>query len=142
MTTINGIKRTPSIEDFIEKELEKRLRERQSAAEKTLEELRPLCEELPPSVIDPISLEPFSGPMVARCGHTFDRESLIKMYRSNPLVDEIGKQIIHCPVCRGISCLQKIYYELAFEKTIDHLEKIKEVFNKHVVSKQTKSNDG
>jgi len=132
MSTITEIRRTPSVEDFIEQEVERRLKEGQSAAEKSIEELRPLCEELPHSVIDPISLEPFSGPMVTQCGHTFERESLIKMYRANPKINEIGEQVINCPLCNGSLCLQRIYYDLAFEETVEHLKKIKEVFNKHV----------
>jgi len=137
MSAISRITRSPSIEAFIERELERRLKDKQSAAEKALEELKPLCDKLPYSAIDPISLEPFSGPMVTRCGHTFERESLIKMYRANPKINEIGEQVINCPICNGSLCLQRIYYDLAFEETVEHLKKIKEVFNKNVISKQT-----
>ena len=137
MSVISGIARSPSIEKLIEMELERRLKERQSSAEKAIEELRPLCEELPQSVIDPISLEVFDKPMVTRCAHTFERESLIALYRSSPKINEIGDQIIHCPICKTESRLQYIYYDLAFKENIDHLKKIKEVFNKHVISKQT-----
>lgn len=137
MSVINSVTRSPSIENLIEMEVERRLKERQSEAQKAIEELRPLCEELPQSVIDPISLEVFDKPMVTRCAHTFERESLIAMYHADPRINQFGEQIINCPICKKPSCLQKIYYDLAFKENIDHLKKIKEVFNKHVISKQT-----
>ena len=99
-----------------------------SAAEKALEELRPLCEELPQSVIDPISLEPLTEPMVTRCGHTFERESLIGMYNSERKFNQIGETIIHCPICRTESTIKYIYYDLAFEQTIQHLKLINKIW--------------
>ena len=99
-----------------------------SAAEKALEELRPLCEELPQSVIDPISLEVFDKPMVTRCGHTFERDSLIKMYDANPKIDLMGREIIHCPTCRAELWLQGIYHDKSFRETIDHLKLINKIW--------------
>ena len=99
-----------------------------SAAEKALEELRPLCEELPQSVIDPISLEVFDKPMVTRCGHTFERDSLIKMYDANPKINLMGREIIHCPTCRAELWLQGICHDKSFKETIDHLKLINKIW--------------
>ena len=105
--------------------------------EKTLVDIRPLCKELPDSVIDPISLKPFFRPMVMRCGHTFSIESLTKIYQSNPKVNDLGRPSIDCAICKIESSLGNRYYDQAFEETIDHLKKIQEVFNKYVTTKQT-----
>jgi len=131
MSAISSITRSPSIEALIEGEVEKRLKERQSAAEKALEELRPLCEKLPHSVIDPIDFHPFDKPMVMRCGHTFERESLMSIIRSNLA---LNGDII-CPLCRAPTGGQYIYYDQSFKETVDHLKKIEEVFNKYVNDK-------
>lgn len=101
-----------------------------SAAEKAIEELRPLCEELPQSVIDPISLEVFDKPMVTRCGHTFEKQSIIKLWDANPRRDVYGQKIIDCPVCRIETGLCYIFYDQAFRETIAHVKKINEVFVK------------
>lgn len=101
-----------------------------SAAEKALEELRPLCEELPQSVIDPISLEVFDKPMVTRCGHTFERESIVKLWNANPVINIYDQKIIDCPICKGKNALIYIFYDQAFRETIAHVKKIKEVFIK------------
>lgn len=105
--------------------------------DKRLESLSVLCKELPQSAIDPISLEPFSEPMVTRCGHTFERDSLIELYKSNPKRNMNGRQIITCPICRTDTDTICIFYDQSFQETVDHLKKIQEVFNKYVTTKQT-----
>ena len=135
MSVINSVTRSPSIEKLIEMEVERRLKERQSEAQKAIEELRPLCEELPQSVIDPISLEVFDKPMVTRCGHTFERDSLISIVNSNPVINGVINGNINCPICKTESGAQYIYYDQAFKETIDQFKKIEEVFNKYVNKK-------
>jgi len=106
-----------------------------SSAEKALEELRPLCEELPQSVIDPISLEVFDKPMVTRCGHTFEKENIIKLWNANPLINIYDQKVIDCPICKGKNALIYIFYDQAFRETIAHVKKINEFFIKNMNSK-------
>ncbi len=70
--------------------------------DKIVEELRPLCEELPPDALDPVTLEPLHQPLVTACCHTFNQSTLEKIMGISGGSEGIKKtQGLPCPICRS-----------------------------------------
>ncbi len=129
--TANAATQTKSLEELFE--------EMKTADRKKLEELRPLCEELPVDALDPVTLEPFEEPKVAFCGHTLDMKTIKNIYNANRRVQEDGDPVIACPICKKDSSIYTIYYDHAFDETIGHLKKIRNIFNKKVSDDSSKT---
>ncbi len=111
---------------------------REVKAQKTMngniiEELRPLCEELPERLIDPITLEPINKPIIMRCSHAFDSLAFSRAMRAKNLTKQ---DRIPCPICRtetkGTAIIQDIY----LMESISRLRKIKGVF-KYYATQET-----
>ncbi len=117
----------------VQKNLES-MKAQKTLSDKIVEELRPLCEELPPDAMDPVTLEPFVKPMVTRCGHTIERQSIVEIYRrskrsrDDPLLD--------CPLCKRKISVKNIFYDHSFKEVISHLEKIRAVFKESLCGDQ------
>lgn len=129
--TANAATQTKSLEELFE--------EMKTADRKKLEELRPLCEELPVDALDPVTLEPFEEPRLAKCGHTLDTKTMENIYNANRRVREDGDPVIACPICKDDSSVFTLYYDHAFDETIDHLKKIRGIFNKKVSDDSSKT---
>ena len=94
-----------------------------------VEELRPLCEELPDCALDPVSYEPMKTPLVMRCSHSLSSETAGNLARTKGL-KKYDK--IPCPLCRTETVGAFFVYEQSFDEIIQHLEKVKNVFKKAV----------
>ncbi len=69
--------------------------------DKIVEELRPLCEELPPDALDPVTMEPLHQPLVTACCHTFNQSTLEKIMEISGGSEGIRKSNgLTCPTCR------------------------------------------
>ncbi len=130
----NTSTQTMSFEEIVEQKVAERLKERQSSAESTLEQLRPLCEELPNSALDPITFNPMKIPLVMRCSHTLSADAVGKIAQINNFTK---KDLIECPICRVKTQGYFFLYDQAFGETIEHLEKIKRIFEDYASEKQT-----
>lgn len=82
-------------------------------SDRVVEELRPLCEELPDCALDPVTLEPMGNPIVMRCGHTFSSSTIVEIAKRN---NQKLKDALSCSICRqktggttyiGINLLEK-----------------------------------
>ncbi len=107
---------------------------REMKAQKTMndrivEELRPLCEELPECALDPVTYEPIKTPLVMRCGHTLSSKTAGTLANAKGL-KKYDK--IPCPLCRTETIGACFIYEQSFEETVEHLEKITKIFKKTV----------
>ncbi len=130
-TTIST--QTMSIDEL----LDERLKERQSKAERMIEELRPLCEELPLDALDPVSMEPFNGkniPIVYRCGHVFNKSTVKKMI---DLSDPARLGDLDCPVCKLVCGRVQLLDCIPLEGLVDHMEKITKVFKENTENEPT-----
>ena len=68
----------------VQKNLES-MKTQKTMNDRIVEELRPLCEELPPDALDPVTMEPLNTPTVYRCGHAFNIETVKSIITSNKL---------------------------------------------------------
>ncbi len=106
---------------------------REMKAQKTMndrivEELRPLCEELPPDALDPVTYEPFTVkniPGVFKCGHVFNKETIQSLILSNKVTKESG---IPCPVCKNRIGSNQISECVPLEGLTEHVQKITKIF--------------
>ncbi len=106
-----------------------------------VEELRPLCEELPPDALDPVTMEPFNLdniPGVFKCGHVLNRETIRSLVSSRQTVDQGNG--IGCPVCKSRIYKNEISECVPLEGVVEHLQKITKVFKE--ISKKENVNAG
>ena len=121
-----------------ESEMREELKERESEMWKVqaknitnnriVEELRPLCEEVPTDALDPVTLEPFEYPGLYRCGHALDASTIVKIAQSRNLSQQDNLQ---CPVCKKESVLKNIVTPLPLKGCVESFKKINEVFKKY-----------
>lgn len=121
---------TVSFEELVEQAMQERLRERQSAAERTLEELRPLCEEVPDCVCDPITYEALSSSATYGCGHSFSVSTVGDIAKAEKLTK---KDLFVCPVCRQRYPITSFYSSIAIDQSTEQFQKISRVFKRYVV---------
>ncbi len=99
-----------------------------------VEELRPLCEELPPDALDPVTMEPFEIPVVYRCGHIFDKATV------KSLISQIGplwNGDLDCPVCKLTTGRIQLLQCIPLEGLVEHLQKIEKIFKEHTENEPT-----
>ncbi len=114
----------------IDELFEERYKERQTRDSKIVEELRPLCEELPPDALDPVTMEPFTLeniPLVFKCGHVFNKETIKSLIANNPEKNS-G---ISCAVCKEKIFKNHISECVPLEGLVGHNKKINRVFKKY-----------
>ncbi len=93
-----------------------------------IEELRPLCEELPPDALDPVTIEPLDDGMVFRCGHVLNVSTICSIARMNKLTT---RDPMKCPSCNLRSAIEILYDCHPLRGCVDILKKISEVFKKY-----------
>ncbi len=106
---------------------------REVKAQKTMndrivEELRPLCEGLYSSSLDPVSYEPILDPFIFICGHTFNRNTILGIIHHQNL--DLHRGNIKCPSCRTICEIQKLYPSIPLEEMSEKTKKIHQLLNK------------
>ncbi len=94
-----------------------------------VEELRPLCEELPDCTLDPVTFEPLERPRVTRCGHTFNEDTIKSIFESKKR--SRSDLNIECPLCRKDSKINHLFYDQSFGETVGIIKRIKNVFDKN-----------
>ncbi len=102
-----------------------------------IEELRPLCEELPPDALDPVTYEPFNGkniPAVYSCGHVFNKETVKSIILSRNLEK---RSDLDCPTCKIISRRDQLLECIPLEGLVEHMEKITKVFKENTENEPT-----
>ncbi len=93
-----------------------------------VEELRPLCEEVPPDALDPVTMEPFEEPLLYGCGHAFDLSTIMNIAKANHL----GQQdLLECPKCRKSYRLRSFFTPLNLIGCTDAFKRISQVFKRH-----------
>ncbi len=107
---------------------------REMKAQKTMndrivEELRPLCEELPPDALDPVTMEPLDRGMVFRCGHTLNITTIVSLAKANGLCQQ---DAMECPSCKAKTPLKQTYACFSLDNCTNTLKNISVAFNKHV----------
>ena len=105
---------------------ERKLKEKGFLNEKLIEELRPLCEELPPDALDPVTMEPFERPLIYRCGHAIDTSTAVKIAKMKKLNRESS---LECNLCKVTTPLKGLYSCFTLEGCIERIKKIKNLFN-------------
>lgn len=90
-----------------------------------VEELRPLCEELPPDALDPVTMEPLKNSIVYRCGHPLNMSTVVTIAKTNRLCK---KDLIKCPVCTLPTPINRLYPYIPIEGCVEIFEKIKNIF--------------
>ena len=124
-------------EELQAREAEERwLKAQKSISEKMIEELRPLCEELPSCALDPVTYEPLEEAMVTQCSHTFNRSSLVNAAESMGGMQEIKKMKgMPCPVCRWkFSPGPGLFPCGSVRDMVEIFKQISEVFKRNVTS--------
>ena len=96
---------------------------------KIVEELRPLCEELPPDALDPVTMEPLNRSIVYRCGHSINISTVVQIAKKKNLCQE---DLIKCPSCNSSTKISMLYPYIPIEGCIESFEKISKVFAKNV----------
>nr|VFK45717.1 MAG: U-box domain-containing protein [Candidatus Kentron sp. SD]VFK81209.1 MAG: U-box domain-containing protein [Candidatus Kentron sp. SD] len=94
--------------------------------------------ELPEEAKDPVSFEVMTEPMIACCGHTFDRSTIIKIARIK--WNSVNKSI-ECPLCKHEVRVETFYPERALQCLIEKTkQKTKSISSLEKQSKVNKSN--
>ncbi len=108
--------------------LEDQVKAKQTLNDKIIEELRPLCEELPPDALDPVTMEPFTTaniPGVFKCGHVFNKETIQNII----LLKEVKRGSgIPCPTCKASIGGNQISESIPLEGLVEHMQKINKIF--------------
>ena len=104
------------------------LKIQKSMNDRIVEELRPLCEELPPDALDPVTFEPYDLPLVYRCGHVLNKKTIIKIAKENGLCQG---DLTDCPSCKTPSLISQFYDCIPLEGLVQHMQKITDIFQKN-----------
>ena len=112
---------------------------REMKAQKTMndrivEELRPLCEELPPDALDPVTYEPFEIPVVYRCGHVFDKKTVKSMI---DISDPSRQGDLDCPVCKLTSGRIQLLQCIPLEGLVQNAQAVKKIFKENTENEPT-----
>ena len=138
MSSINSVTvstQTMSFDEIVEQAV----KDKQSKAEKMIEELRPLCEEMPECTLDPVTYEVFKEPLAMRCSHSIGANTLSAIGKANGYT---MSSKVPCPLCRIETTGKCFIYEQSFDETIQHLKKITEVFTRGVENAEEKAIGG
>lgn len=142
VTKVNVATQTMSFDEIVEEAIRKRQRAEEveeesakrsrTAAERIVEELRPLCSEVPNAALDPVSMEPLDEAMVTRCSHTFNWETLKKLYDSIGIEEMRKLGGMPCPTCRWVfHPKSECCASGASRDMVEIFKKIEEVFKKN-----------
>ena len=107
------------------------LKKQKSINDKLVEELRPLCKELPLDALDPVTMEPYDMAMVFRCGHSINIKTMVnfakaqKLYREDPMA---------CSSCRVETSINKTYPCFSLDNCVNHIKEINKIFIKNARS--------
>ncbi len=97
--------------------------------DRIVEELRPLCEELPPDALDPVTMEPIDRCMVLRCGHSLNITTIVSLAKSNGLCQQ---DAMECPMCKVKTPLKQAYTCYSLDHCSRNFQRINKVFQSHV----------
>ena len=106
------------------------------ANNRMIEELRPLCEELPSCALDPVTYEPLEEAMVTACSHTFNWSTIKEAIDSMGGIQEIKKMSgMPCPTCRWkFSTSHQFFPCGSVRDMVEVFKQISEVFKRNVTS--------
>ena len=93
-----------------------------------VEELRPLCEEIPNDALDPVTMEIFDEPATYGCGHTINSSTIVSIAKAQGLCK---KDLISCPVCKNQSVLTRFFMPINLVGCVEIFEKISKAFAKN-----------
>lgn len=117
--------------------VEQAVKEKQRLNDRVVEELKPLCEELPERLIDPVTLEPIENPGILRCSHVFGITTIKNCALSKRLkIDDP----FPCPTCRTETWGKAIIRDVILGTAIHHIKKIKGVFENYA-AQETRTED-
>ncbi len=102
---------------------------------KIVEELRPLCEEVPNDARDPVSMKPFKTPLLYRCGHSLGISTILDIARRNSLHQD---SLIECPMCRRKSPLKSGVSPVNLMGCVEVFKKIEKIFRENNQNEQSK----
>ncbi len=112
----------------IDELFEERYKERQTRDSKIVEELRPLCEELPPDALDPVTFEPLDRSIVYRCGHALNLSTVVSIAKTQKLYKQ---DLIKCPSCNSSTTINMLYPYIPIEGCVEIFKKISGIFKKY-----------
>ncbi len=95
---------------------------------KIVEELRPLCEEIPNDALDPVTMEPLYKPATYGCGHTINSSTIVAIAKASNLCQQ---DLMSCPVCKNKSVLNDFFVSVSLKGCVEIFEKISKVFAKN-----------
>ena len=95
---------------------------------KIVEELRPLCEELPPDALDPVTMEPLERSITYRCGHALNISTVVEITKNQNLCK---KDQIKCPSCNSSTTINRLYPYMPIRGCVEVFQKISEVFKRY-----------
>ncbi len=101
-----------------------------------IEELRPLCEEVPNDARDPVSMEPFKSPGLYSCGHSLDISTILNIARINGLAQD---SLIECPQCRRKSPVKSAISPVNLMGCVEVFNKIEKIFKENQQNERLKS---
>lgn len=107
--------------------VEQAVKEKQRWNDRVVEELKPLCEELPPDALDPVTMEPLYQGQNFRCGHAINTTTVVTL--GNLSQKALTQGLLDCPVCKTPQAISQLRVSFPFRGCIEHLIKIKKVFN-------------
>ena len=134
---------TMSFEEMFQEELLKRqhageieeesAKRQRTAAERIVEELRPLCGEVPDVALDAVTFEPLDKAMVLACSHSFNWSTIKQAVDSVGGMQEVRKLSgLPCPTCRWkFSPSSQMIACASSRHMTEHFKKIEEVFKKN-----------
>ncbi len=102
--------------------------------DRIVEELRPLCEELPPDALDPVTYEPFEIPVVYRCGHVFDKKTVKSMI---DISDPSRQGDLDCPICKLTSGRIQLLQCIPLEGLVQNAQAVKKIFKENTENEPT-----
>ncbi len=117
-------------EELKDRELEIReMKAQKTMNDRIVEELRPLCEELPECALDPVTYEPIRTPLVMRCSHALSAKAVEMIGKTKGFTMD---DKIPCPICRSETTGRFFLYDQSFDETVEHLEKVTKIFKRTV----------
>jgi hypothetical protein len=112
--------------EIISQQSEDKIEVRKTMNDRIVEELRPLCEELPPDALDPVTFEPLNHGLNFRCGHSLNTETVAHLARIKGVV--YRQETIDCPVCKTPQIINRLSANFPFRGCLLVLQKINAIF--------------
>ncbi len=118
-----------------EREFEMReIRLNKARDSRIVEELRPLCEEIPIPALDPVTFDPLEKAMVTECSHTFNWSTINHAINLIGGMQEVKKlNGMSCPTCRWKFSPSDGFFPCgSVRDMVEIFKKIAEVFKRNV----------